>query len=197
MTTGPNQRLRRTQSVVSTGHFLLVSSRSPSRPISSLSMSSFLLGLNISETGSVREDPSPPLRAHGVCGISTSVAFLRNRLVPRVLEAATCRLSSVAFRFLFSRGFGFGQVIGIVTCHLLSRWLTLPCCIWYGGTWSSIFSWLGLCSVLFGSGCLWVLPSLQSRLAVPCPPLCFTSSCLACCSQGAATSFHFCAFGSL
>ena len=133
LVTGSSQCLRRTQSVVVTGHFLFVSSLSPSRPISSLSVSSFLLGMIISETRSVREDPSPPLRAHGACGISTSVAFLRNWLVPRVLEAAICRSSSVAFRLLFSRGFVFGQVIGIATSHLLSGWLTLPCCFWYGG----------------------------------------------------------------
>ena len=115
------------------GHFLFVSSRSPSRPISSLSMSSFLLGMIISETGSVQEDPSPPLQAHGVCGISTSVAFLRDWLVPRVLETAACKSSSVAFQLLFLRGFDFGQAIGIVISHLLSRWLTLPSCVWYGG----------------------------------------------------------------
>ena len=133
LATGSSQCLRHTQSVVFTGHFLFMSSRSPSRPISSLSVSSFLLGMIISETGSVREDPSPPLRAHGVCGISTSVAFLRNWLVPRVLEAATCRSSSVAFRLLFSCGFVFGQAIGIVPSHCLSQWLTVPCCVWYGG----------------------------------------------------------------
>ena len=73
-----------THSVVVTCHFLFVSSRSPSRPISSLSVSSFLLGMVISETGSVRENSSPLLRAHGVYGISTSMAFLRNWLVPSV-----------------------------------------------------------------------------------------------------------------
>ena len=139
LATGSSQCLPRIQSVMVTGHFLFVSSRSPSCLIWSLSMSSFLLWMVISETGSVREDPSPPLRAHGVCGISTSVAFLRNWLVPRVLVAATCRSSSVAFWLLFSRGFVFGQAIGIVTSHLLSRWLTLPCCVWYGGLGLSSF----------------------------------------------------------
>ena len=80
-----------------------------------------------SEAGSVREGPTLPMQAHGVRGVSTSVAVLRNWLISRVLAAATCRWPSVAFRLLFSLGFVFGQAMGIVSSHLLSRWLTLPC----------------------------------------------------------------------
>ena len=43
-----------------------------------------LLEMVISEAGSVREDPTPPLRAHGVRGVSTSVAFLRTGLISSV-----------------------------------------------------------------------------------------------------------------
>ena len=59
LATRSSQCLRRTQSVVVTGHFLFLYSRSPSRPILSLSVSSFLLGMVICETGSVQEDSSP------------------------------------------------------------------------------------------------------------------------------------------
>ena len=118
-------------------------------------MSSFLLELIISETWYVWEDPSPPLRARGVCDISTSWAFLRNWLVPRS--------SSVAFRLLFSRGFVFGQAIGIVTCHLLSRWLTLPCYIGMGDlVFRPFVARIALCTFW-----LWVFmgPSLSSTQA--------------------------------
>ena len=87
----------------------------------------FLLGMVFFEAGSVREGPTPPLRAHGVRCVSTSVAALRSWLISRVLAAAICKSTSVAFRLLFSRGFVFGQAMGIVTSHLLSRWLTLSC----------------------------------------------------------------------
>ena len=80
------------------------------------------------------------------------MAFLRYWLVPRALEAATCRSSSVAFRLLFSHGFVFGQVIRIVTSHLLSRWLTLPCCVWYGELGLPFVAMVALC-FFFGSGC--------------------------------------------
>ena len=64
-----SQFLRCSQLVVVRAGSLFVSSRSPSRPISRLTVS-FFLGVVISEAGSVRDDVAPPLRAHGVRGVS-------------------------------------------------------------------------------------------------------------------------------
>ena len=55
----------------------------------------------ISEAGAVRDDAAPPFRAHCVCGVSTSVTFLRNWLISKVLEAATWRSNSVFASFYF------------------------------------------------------------------------------------------------
>ena len=72
-----SQFLRRTQLVVVAAHSLCLLDQ-PLAPILRLSVSSFLLGMVFSEAGSVWEGPTPPVRAHGVRGVSTSVAVLRN-----------------------------------------------------------------------------------------------------------------------
>ena len=92
--------LRRTQLVVARAHSLFVSTRSPSRPISRNAVSFFLREV-ISEAGTVRDVAAPPLQAHSVHGVSTSVAFLRNWSISKVLEAATWRSNSVFASFYF------------------------------------------------------------------------------------------------
>ena len=54
----------------------------------------------ISEAGAVRQDVAAPLRAHSVRGVATSVSFLRNWSISKVLEAATWRSNS-EFAFFF------------------------------------------------------------------------------------------------
>ena len=96
-----NIYLRRTSSVVVRASSLFVSPRSPSRPISKNAVSCFLREV-ISEAGAVRQDVAAPLRAHSVRGVTTSVSFLRNWSISKVLEAATWRLNSVFTSFNFS-----------------------------------------------------------------------------------------------
>ena len=79
---------------------LFVSPRSPSRPISKNAVSYFLREV-ISEAGAVRQDVAAPLRAHSVRGVATSVSFLRNWSISKVLEAATWRSNSVFASFYF------------------------------------------------------------------------------------------------
>ena len=92
--------LWRTQSFVVRAHTLFVSPRSPSRPILRNAVLYFLREV-ISEAGAVRADMASPLRAHSVRGVSTSVAFLRNWSISKVLEAATWRSNSVFTSFYF------------------------------------------------------------------------------------------------
>ena len=93
-----NLYLQPTQSVVVRVHSSFVSPRSPSRPISRNAVSFFLREV-ISEAGAVRDDAAPPLRAHSVRGVSTSVAFFRNWSISKVLEAATWRSNSAFASF--------------------------------------------------------------------------------------------------
>ena len=88
----------RTSSFVVRAYSLFVSSF-PSHPISKNAVSYFLREV-ISEAGSVRPDVAAPLRAHSVRGVATSVSFLRNWSISKVLEAATRRSNSV-FAFYF------------------------------------------------------------------------------------------------
>ena len=67
---------------------LFVSPRSPSRPISKNAVS-YVLREVISEAGAVRQDVAALLRAHSVRGVATSVSFLRNWSISKVLEATT------------------------------------------------------------------------------------------------------------
>ena len=77
-----------------------MSPRSPSRPISKNVVSYFLREI-ISAAGAVRQDVAAPLRAHSVRGVATSVSFLRNWSISKVLEAATWRLNLVFASFYF------------------------------------------------------------------------------------------------
>ena len=95
-----NIYLRRTSSFVVRASSLFVSPRSPSRPISKNAVSYFLREV-ISEAGVVRQDVAAPLRAHSVRGVTTSVSFLQNWLISKVLEAATWRSNSVFASFYF------------------------------------------------------------------------------------------------
>ena len=61
---------------------------------------------------------SSSLRAHGVCGVAASLAFLRNAPLPSVLKAATWSSSSVFtsfylkdVKFSSSSGYGLGLVV--------------------------------------------------------------------------------------
>ena len=95
-----NIYLRRTSSFVVRASSLFVSPRSPSRPISKNAVSYFLRDV-ISEAGAVRQDVASPLRVHSVRGVATSVSFLRNWPISKVLEAATSRSNSVFASFYF------------------------------------------------------------------------------------------------
>ena len=53
----------------------------------------------ISGAGTIKGDEGPPLRAHSIRGVSTSVVFLENWLVSKVLEAATWKSNSVFASF--------------------------------------------------------------------------------------------------
>ena len=77
-----------------------MSPRSPSRPISKNAVSYFLREV-ISEAGALRQDVAVPLRVHSVRGVATSVSFLRNWSISKVLEAATWRSNSVLASFYF------------------------------------------------------------------------------------------------
>ena len=95
-----NIYLRRTSSVVVRASSLFVSPRSPSCPISKNAVSYFLREV-ISEAGAVRQDVAAPLRAHSVRRVATSVSFLRNWSISKVLEAATWRSNSMFASFYF------------------------------------------------------------------------------------------------
>ena len=95
-----NIYLRRTSFVVVRASSLFVFPRSPSRPISKNAVSYFLWEV-ISEAGAVRQDVVAPLRAHSVRGVATSVSFLRNWSISKVLEVTTWRSNSVLASFYF------------------------------------------------------------------------------------------------
>ena len=95
-----NIYLRRTSSVVVRASSLFVSPCSPSCPISNNAVSYFLREV-ISDAVAMRQDVAAPLCAHSVRGIATSVSFLRNWSISKVLEAATWRSNSVFASFYF------------------------------------------------------------------------------------------------
>ena len=95
-----NVYLRHTRSVVVRASSLFVSPRSPSCLISKNAVSYFLREV-ISEAGAVRAGVAAPLRAHSVRGVATSVSFLQNWSISKVLEAATWRSNSVFASFYF------------------------------------------------------------------------------------------------
>ena len=79
-----NIYLWRTSSFVVRASSLFVSPHSPSRPISKNAVLYFLREV-ISEAGVVRLDVAASLRAHSVRGVATSVSFLRNWSISKVL----------------------------------------------------------------------------------------------------------------
>ena len=95
-----NIYLQRASSVVVRASSWFVSPRSPSRPISKNAVSYFLREV-LSEAGAVRQDVAAPLRTHSVRGVATSVSFLQNWSISKVLEAATWRSNSVFASFYF------------------------------------------------------------------------------------------------
>ena len=90
--------LSRTKSAVSRASSLFVSSHSPSRQISKNAISYFLREV-ISGAGAIHEGVAPSVRAHSIHGISTSVVFMQNWSVSKVLEAASWRSNSVFASF--------------------------------------------------------------------------------------------------
>ena len=95
-----NIYLRRTSSVVVRASSLFVSPHSPSHPISKNAVSYFLREV-MSEAGAARQDVAAPLRAHSVRGVATSVSFLQNWSISKVLEAAFWRSNLVFGAFYF------------------------------------------------------------------------------------------------
>ena len=113
---------------------LFVSPRTPSRSLSKNALSFFIRDV-IAEAYSASGSPLPSvpcssfhpsgsscsssfLRAHGVCGVAASLAFLRNAPLPSVLEAATWSSSSVFTSFYLkdvqfssSSGYSLGPVV--------------------------------------------------------------------------------------
>ena len=90
--------LDRTRDLPRRPQSLFISPRFPSRAISKNALSFFLREL-ISGAGAVGEDGGRPPRAHSIRGVSTSVAFMRNWSVAKVLEAATWKTNSVFASF--------------------------------------------------------------------------------------------------
>ena len=90
--------MRRVGSMVARPRSLFLSPRFPSRGISKNAISFFLRDLIVA-SGAVGVAEGPAPRAHEVRSVATSVAFMRNWLVTRVLEAATWRSQSVFSTF--------------------------------------------------------------------------------------------------
>ena len=89
--------LERVRSLAPSRRRLFVAPRCPSRALSKNAVSFFLRDV-IRGAGAARPEVGP-LRAHGVRGVSTSVAFACNWSVVAVLEAATWASSSVFSSF--------------------------------------------------------------------------------------------------
>ena len=77
---------------------LFVSPRAPSRSLLKNALS-FVLGQVIIDTDAFLEGLTP--RAHSICGVATSVAFLHKWLVSKVCEAATWKWNPVFALFYF------------------------------------------------------------------------------------------------
>ena len=78
---------------------LFVSTQRPSHALSKNTLSFFIRRV-ILDAGAVAEGASLP-RAHSVCGVAASAAFLCNLLVSKVLEAPTWRSNPVFTAFYF------------------------------------------------------------------------------------------------
>ena len=81
----------------------------------------------ISEAGAVRQDVAAPLRAHSVRGIATSVSFMRNWSISKVLEAATWRSNSVFASFFFATFLMFFKDCGLLARLSRRAVLLTPC----------------------------------------------------------------------
>ena len=92
--------LDKTKDMVSRPKSLFVSPKRPSQGISKNAISYFLRRV-IVDSGAVGGNEGPPPRAHSIRGVATSVAFLKNCNIARVLEAATWRSNSVFSLFYF------------------------------------------------------------------------------------------------
>ena len=90
--------LRRTKGLARRSSALFVSPRIPLRAISKNAMLFFLLDVIIG-AGAADLVSESSVRAHSIRGVATSVAFLRNWSVSKVLEAATWRSNSVFASF--------------------------------------------------------------------------------------------------
>ena len=89
--------LQRTKGLAGRSSSLLVSPRCPSRAISKNALSFFLCEV-IQDSGAVLPSAGP-VWAHSIRGVATSVSFLRNWAVSKVLEAATWKSNSVFASF--------------------------------------------------------------------------------------------------
>ena len=89
--------LQRTKGLAGQSSSLFVSPRCPLHSISKNALSFFLREV-IRDSGAIVTS-SAPVRAHSICGVATSVSFLRNWVVSKVLEAATWKSNSVFASF--------------------------------------------------------------------------------------------------
>ena len=92
--------LKVTRHIVSRPLSLFVSPKKPTRSISKNAISFFLRKV-IFDAGAMGENEGPLPRAHSIRGVATSVAFLKNCSISRVLEAATWKSNSVFSLFYF------------------------------------------------------------------------------------------------
>ena len=90
--------LRKTKGLARRSYALFVSPRVPSRVILKNALSFFLRDVIIG-AGAADVVSGSSVRAHSIRGVATSVAFLRNWSVSKVLEAATWRSNSVFASF--------------------------------------------------------------------------------------------------
>ena len=79
---------------------LFLSPSFPKRAISKNAISFFLREV-ISDAGAVREVEGQSVKAHSIRGMATSVAFMRNWSISKVLEAATWKSTTVFSSFYF------------------------------------------------------------------------------------------------
>ena len=95
-----------------------MSPKNPNKSISRNAISYFLREVISQSVSNSSPGPSAGMRAHSIRGMATSSAFLKNFSLPKVLEAATWKSSSVftsfclkdvAFSFL--NGFGLSPFV--------------------------------------------------------------------------------------
>ena len=94
---GPNSIFHSFKGLTGQSSSFFVAPRCPSRAISKNALSFFLREV-IQDSGAVLPSAGP-VRAHSIHGVATSVSFLRNWAVSKVLEAATWKSNSVFASF--------------------------------------------------------------------------------------------------